>query len=99
MRPATKKAVFLTLAAGVLLVGVFAVVAFGDKRDHPAAGWLGVLTLGIDITERRLMEQHVEAKSDELARSNKDLEQFAYVTSHDLKAPLRGIANLATWLF
>jgi PAS domain S-box-containing protein len=59
---------------------------------------LGVLTLGIDITERRLMEQHVEAKSEELARSNKDLEQFAYVASHDLKAPLRAIEVIIEWL-
>ena len=59
---------------------------------------LGVLTLGIDVTARRLMEQHVEAKSNELARSNKDLEQFAYVASHDLKAPLRAIEVIIEWL-
>lgn len=33
-----------------------------------------------------------------LERSNKELDQFAYVTSHDLKAPLRGIASLAEWI-
>lgn len=34
----------------------------------------------------------------DLERRNRDLDQFAYVTSHDLKAPLRAIANLATWI-
>lgn len=42
--------------------------------------------------------EEVQALREALQRNNADFEQFAYVASHDLKAPLRGIANLAQWL-
>ncbi|MHA2031998.1 MAG: sensor histidine kinase [Candidatus Kariarchaeaceae archaeon] len=51
-----------------------------------------------EITERKIIEAHRENILEKLERSNQELKDFAYVVSHDLKAPLRGISSLATWI-
>ncbi|ELR98117.1 ATP-binding protein [Gloeocapsa sp. PCC 73106] len=70
---------------------------------------LGTLT---DITFRKEAEIALQERASELSylnalllsvtnqleKRNQELDQFAYVTSHDLKAPLRAIANLSEWI-
>jgi PAS domain S-box-containing protein len=52
----------------------------------------------IDVTARHEIELEKEQQRAELARSNADLEEFAYAASHDLKAPLRAISHLVQWI-
>jgi signal transduction histidine kinase len=51
-----------------------------------------------DVSERRRIERELARHVRELERSNRDLDEFAYIASHDLKSPLRDIHNLATWV-
>lgn len=65
--------------------------ALGSVEEHNLA--LARANRELELTARA--KQRAMA---DLERRNEDLDQFAYVTSHDLKAPLRAIGNLATWI-
>jgi signal transduction histidine kinase len=53
----------------------------------------GSVMVAMDITSQKQIEKELAEKAEGLARSNKELQQFAYVASHDLKEPLRMVTS------
>lgn len=53
----------------------------------------GFIGIGLDITKRKHADTQINTYTKELERSNEELEQFAYVASHDLQEPLRMVSS------
>ncbi len=80
-----------------------------DENTHEPKYYIAVIE---EIEERKKAQDELQKRVEELAqvnmvlartagllgKRNQELDQFAYVASHDLKAPLRAIANLSEWL-
>lgn len=79
----------------------------GNKRNWLISGApnydrngnvIGSIGIHLDITEQKELEQQREFLVESLAKSNKELEDYASIASHDLKSPLRSIHSLISWI-
>lgn len=60
---------------------------------------VGTVLTFVDISKiNQAAERTLDARNKELAQANESLEQFNYIVSHDLRAPLRTILNSARWI-
>ena len=94
--------VFALITSGLTILGYFAQppshvepwVIFTNRALTVGALWF-VATL---VYMRRRAELMLQRYMDQLERSNQELDDFAYIASHDLKEPLRGLFNHASFL-
>ncbi|MCH8814996.1 MAG: GHKL domain-containing protein [Chloroflexi bacterium] len=90
-----KKVSYVFVLIG-LLVSMYHI--FGQaERDKRSLAKANTVLEG-EIGDRKRAEADLAVRAEELARSNKELEDFTYVASHDLKEPVRGIEAFSTFL-
>ncbi len=90
---------FLSDGGLLVLAGSIFAMAMIVFRYHSVKGMIvSKLELLKSNEWMAVQNEIIEQKSAELQKSNNRLKEFAYIVSHDLKSPLRGIRNIATWI-
>ncbi|QHL86132.1 HAMP domain-containing protein [Nibribacter ruber] len=84
----SRRFIRMTALANSIANGNYQVALVDDRKDE-----ISSLTKSLNKMAAKLQESFAH-----LTKVNKELDQFAYVVSHDLKAPLRAINNLAEWI-
>jgi signal transduction histidine kinase len=82
-------------AIGGLFLGHAATDVFTESAERAATELAAHAATAMDNAQRYDDAQRLIA---ELEKTNAELDQFAYAASNDLRAPLRGISNLASWI-
>lgn len=91
--PITNREIVLQQKQGTEVVITFSIAPL--RRDGVIFGVVGAAE---DITARKHADAERQLRAEELARSNQELEQFAYVASHDLQEPLRTVTGFTQLL-
>ena len=71
----------------------------GAPRYDETGKIVGSIGVHLDITQQKELEFQKQNLVNELEESNKGLQEYAHIVSHDLKSPLRSVTALATWLY
>lgn len=74
------------------------IYSHGQPRFAESGDFLGMVGSSLDITDQKKSEADLQKFAMELARSNRDLEEFAFVASHDLQEPLRKVHSFGEQL-
>ncbi|WP_221798383.1 CHASE domain-containing sensor histidine kinase [Oceanobacter mangrovi] len=89
------------LAGGILIDSMLLLifVVLGRSRQN-AIDYSHQVTRDLRVRQQELelARERLQQRNNELLEANKELDQFAFVASHDLKGPLRGIGQLAGWI-
>jgi len=72
--------------------------SFNEMAEHLEQTTTSIDNLNREITERKKAEQQQAELLKKVEAANQELKDFAHIVSHDLKAPLRGISTLASWM-